>query len=189
MSTGDLAHLELLAEIDALARRLEDWSRSAPPMAASRNVPSDYQPACGPPEFTACPPGITTRCRHIRGDGNGQELADQCPGGGRTGPHRSRPADDDPPGPALPPGADARSLRHGCQARSIWSSRIFPRWRTWSSSIAPTPIRPMPPGRDPDPEYRRAPGNRNGQCSRRVPGRRPTRRWPGCGGSCRCATS
>ncbi len=31
MSTGDLAHLELLAEIDALARRLEDWSRSAPP--------------------------------------------------------------------------------------------------------------------------------------------------------------
>ena len=31
MSTGDLAHLELLAEIDALARRLRDWSRSAPP--------------------------------------------------------------------------------------------------------------------------------------------------------------
>jgi len=31
MSTGDLAHLELLAEIDALARRLQDWSRSAPP--------------------------------------------------------------------------------------------------------------------------------------------------------------
>jgi len=31
MSTGDLEHLELLAEIDALARRLEDWSRSAPP--------------------------------------------------------------------------------------------------------------------------------------------------------------
>src|SRR5208283_4052848 len=30
MSTGDLAHLELLAEIDALARRLGDWSRSAP---------------------------------------------------------------------------------------------------------------------------------------------------------------
>jgi len=30
MSIGDLAHLELLAEIDALARRLEDWSRSAP---------------------------------------------------------------------------------------------------------------------------------------------------------------
>ncbi len=27
----DLAHLELLAEIDALARRLEDWSRHAPP--------------------------------------------------------------------------------------------------------------------------------------------------------------
>jgi len=31
MSTGDLSHLELLAEIDALARRLEDWSQSAPP--------------------------------------------------------------------------------------------------------------------------------------------------------------
>ncbi len=31
MSIGDLAHLELLAEIDALARRLEDWSRGAPP--------------------------------------------------------------------------------------------------------------------------------------------------------------
>jgi energy-coupling factor transporter ATP-binding protein EcfA2 len=31
MSTGTLAHLELLAEIDALARRLEDWSRFAPP--------------------------------------------------------------------------------------------------------------------------------------------------------------
>ena len=31
MSTGDLAHLELLAEIDALARRLDDWSRHAPP--------------------------------------------------------------------------------------------------------------------------------------------------------------
>ncbi len=31
MSTSDLAHLELLAEIDALARRLEDWSRLAPP--------------------------------------------------------------------------------------------------------------------------------------------------------------
>ncbi len=31
MSTGDLAHLELLAEIDALARRLEAWSRAAPP--------------------------------------------------------------------------------------------------------------------------------------------------------------
>ena len=30
MATGDLAHLELLAEIDALARRMEDWSRSAP---------------------------------------------------------------------------------------------------------------------------------------------------------------
>ncbi len=30
MSTGDLTHLELLAEIDALARRLGDWSRSAP---------------------------------------------------------------------------------------------------------------------------------------------------------------
>jgi hypothetical protein len=30
MSTDDLAHLELLAEIDALARRFEDWSRSAP---------------------------------------------------------------------------------------------------------------------------------------------------------------
>jgi len=31
MSTSDLTHLELLAEIDALARRLETWSRSAPP--------------------------------------------------------------------------------------------------------------------------------------------------------------
>ena len=31
MSSGDLAHLELLAEIDALARRLQDWSRLAPP--------------------------------------------------------------------------------------------------------------------------------------------------------------
>jgi hypothetical protein len=31
MASDDLAHLELLAEIDALARRLEDWSRSAPP--------------------------------------------------------------------------------------------------------------------------------------------------------------
>ena len=31
MSTSDLAHLELLAEIDALAKRLEDWSRRAPP--------------------------------------------------------------------------------------------------------------------------------------------------------------
>ena len=31
MSTGDLAHLELLAEIEPLARRLEDWSHSAPP--------------------------------------------------------------------------------------------------------------------------------------------------------------
>ncbi len=31
MSTGDLAHLELLAEIDALARRLDDWSCHAPP--------------------------------------------------------------------------------------------------------------------------------------------------------------
>src|SRR5271157_3238497 len=31
MSNGDLAHLEILAEIDALARRLEDWSRDAPP--------------------------------------------------------------------------------------------------------------------------------------------------------------
>ena len=30
MSTSDLAHLELLAEIDALARRLEDWSLRAP---------------------------------------------------------------------------------------------------------------------------------------------------------------
>jgi hypothetical protein len=30
MSTGDLTHLELLAEIDALARRLENWSQSAP---------------------------------------------------------------------------------------------------------------------------------------------------------------
>jgi hypothetical protein len=30
MSTGDLTHLELLAEIDALARRLANWSRSAP---------------------------------------------------------------------------------------------------------------------------------------------------------------
>lgn len=30
MSTGDLTHLELLAEIDALARRLERWSQSAP---------------------------------------------------------------------------------------------------------------------------------------------------------------
>jgi hypothetical protein len=31
MSIDDLAHLELLAEIDALARRLNDWSRHAPP--------------------------------------------------------------------------------------------------------------------------------------------------------------
>jgi hypothetical protein len=31
MSNGDLAHLELLAEIDALARRLDEWSRRAPP--------------------------------------------------------------------------------------------------------------------------------------------------------------
>jgi energy-coupling factor transporter ATP-binding protein EcfA2 len=31
MSNGDLAHLELLAEIDALARRLDDWSRGFPP--------------------------------------------------------------------------------------------------------------------------------------------------------------
>jgi hypothetical protein len=31
MSTCDLDHLELLAEIDNLARRLQDWSRSAPP--------------------------------------------------------------------------------------------------------------------------------------------------------------
>ena len=30
MSTGDLAHLELLAEIDALATRLQEWSHSAP---------------------------------------------------------------------------------------------------------------------------------------------------------------
>jgi len=31
MPISDLAHFELLAEIDALARRFEDWSRSAPP--------------------------------------------------------------------------------------------------------------------------------------------------------------
>ena len=30
MSTGDLSHLELLAEVDTLARRLSNWSRSAP---------------------------------------------------------------------------------------------------------------------------------------------------------------
>ena len=35
------------------------------------------------------------------------------------------------------------------RTKSIWSSRTFPRWRTWFSSIAPTPIRPTPPDRLP----------------------------------------
>ncbi|MEI8374604.1 MAG: hypothetical protein WCJ35_17400 [Planctomycetota bacterium] len=35
MSTVDLVHLELLAEIDALAKRLEGWSRCAPPWRAA----------------------------------------------------------------------------------------------------------------------------------------------------------
>ena len=166
MSTGDLAHLELLAEIDALARRLEDWSRSRPAMAACRDVPGDHRPACGPAEFPPYPPGIATHCRHIGGDGNGQEFADQCLGGGGIGPLRPRPADDDPPGLALPAGADARNLGHGCPRDRSGPAGSSRRWRTWFSSIAPTPIRPMPPDR----------------CRR-------TRRWPGCGGSCRCATS
>ena len=117
-----------------------------PPVAASRDLPGDHWPAGGPAEFAPHPPGITANRRHIRGNGNGQELADQRLGRGRIGPLGPQPADDDPPGPALPPGADAGDFGHGCPAKSIWSSRIFPRWRTWFSSIALTPIRPTPPG-------------------------------------------
>ena len=97
-----------------------------PAMAAGRDLPGDYRPAGGPAEFPPHPPGIAADCRHLGGDRNGQELADQRPGGGRSGPHRSRPADNDPPGTALPPGADARNAWASMPTRSTWSSRIFP---------------------------------------------------------------
>ena len=147
MSTGDLAHLELLAEIDALAKRLEDWSRSRPPWRPAETCRAIIDRLAGRLNSLRIRLESPLIVATLGGTGTGKSSLINALAGAELVRSGREPADDDPPGTALPPGPDARDPGHGCPRNRSGPTGPSRRWRTWFSSIAPTPIRPMPPDR------------------------------------------
>ena len=125
MSIDDLAHLELLAEIDALARRLDDWSHSAPPWRPAETCQAIIGRLAGRLNSLRIRLESPLIVATLGGYRNRQELADQRPGRGGTGPIGSQPAKNDPPGTTLLPGPTPEIL--GMDARELtWSKKDLP---------------------------------------------------------------